>query len=264
MTSIKIYRIWAVTLRYLHQSIRDLLMIADFVFWPLIDIVLWGMSSLWFEKAGVQIPHIVIITVSALVLWQIVYQANMDITNNLIDEFWSQNLVNMFGSPLTVNEWISAVMLLGTLRILLLVTFGSFIAWILYAFNIFTLGWVLIPFVVSLLLTGWCLGFCTAAFIMYGGMRVHWATWAMGAAMSPFIAIYYPIETLPSWCQAIGSILPPTYVFEGMRGVIIKGIVPWNNLGISLLLNAIYLTLSVLFFKYMFEKSRARGLSRVE
>src|SRR5581483_8050961 len=141
MTSIKTYRVWAVTLRYLHQSVRDLLMIADFVFWPLIDIVLWGMSSVWFEKAGVQIPHIVIITVSALVLWQIVYQANMDITNNLIDEFWSQNLVNIFGSPLTVNEWISAVMLLGLLRILLLVTFGSFLAWILYAFNIFALGW---------------------------------------------------------------------------------------------------------------------------
>jgi ABC-2 type transport system permease protein len=150
----------------------------------------------------------------------------MNITNNLIDQFWPQNLVHMFGSPLTVNEWISAAMLLG-----------SFVA---------------------------LLGFFTAAFIMYGRMRVHWATWAMSAAMSPFIAIYYPIEILPKWCQVIGTLLPPTYVFQGMRRVIIKGIVPWSYLGISLLLNALYLTLAVLFFKYMFEKSKMRELSRVE
>lgn len=264
MTDLKFYRVWAVTLRYLHQSTRDILMLADLVFWPLTDIVVWGMMSLWLEKAGSGVPNIVVLLVSGLVLWQIVYQANMDITNNLIEEFWSQNLGNIFGSPLTVNEWISAVMLLGSFRIVLIVCFGSIVSWLLYAFNVFSMGLILIPFGISLLLTGWAIGFCTAAFIMYGGMRVHWATWALGTIMSPFIAIYYPVETLPSWGQVISHCMPPMYVFEGMRKIIFHGIIPYDYLMISFALNALYLTLSILFFKYMFEKSRARGLSRIE
>lgn len=264
MIAIKLQRIWAVTLRYLHQSLRDLFMIADFIYWPLIDIVIWGMMSVWLERSGNQVPNIVIIIVSGLVLWQIVYQANMDITNNLIEEVWSQNLVNMFSSPLTVGEWISAVMLLGTIRMIFVMIFGTVVAWLLYAFNVFAMGWALIPFTLSLLLTGWALGFCTAAFILYGGMRVHWATWAMGAFMSPFIGIYYPADTLPWFCQIISYALPPTYVFEGMRKIIFNGVIPYNYLFISLILNAFYLTLAIYFFKRMFEKSRIMGLNRTE
>jgi ABC-2 type transport system permease protein len=258
------HRIWAITLRYLHQSLRDLLMIADFIYWPLIDIVIWGMMSVWLQNSGTGESNIIITLVSGLVLWQIVYQANIDIANNLIEEVWSQNLVNIFSTPLTINEWIGAVMLLGTIRMFIILLFGSFIAWLFYALKIFTLGWALIPFVISLLLTGWALGFFTAGFILYGGVRVHWATWAIGQFLSPFISIYYPTSTLPKWGQIIAYALPPTYVFEGMRKVIETQMIPYYYLFISLLLNAFYLSLSVMYFKAMFEKSRAMGLSRSE
>src|SRR5437016_1045193 len=113
MSSLKPHRIWAMTLRYWHQSMHDILMIADFLFWPLTDIVLWGMVSVWLERSGSGVPSIVVVIVSGLVLWQIVYQANMDVTNNLIEECWSQNLANIFSSPLLIDEWIAAVMLMG-------------------------------------------------------------------------------------------------------------------------------------------------------
>jgi ABC-2 type transport system permease protein len=170
----------------------------------------------------------------------------------------------MFSSPLTIGEWIAAVMLLGAIRMFLIILFGSIVAWALYAFNVFAMGWALIPFALSLLLTGWALGFCTAAIILYGGMRVHWATWAMGALMSPFISIYYPASTLPWFGQVIAYLLPPTYVFEGMRKIIFSGSIPFDYLAISLLLNVLYLTLAILFFKHMFEKSRVMGLNRTE
>ena len=264
MISLQFGRVWAITLRYLHQSVRDLLAIADFICWPLIDIVIWGLMSVWVERSGHAVPHVVIMVVSGLVLWQIVYQANMDITNNLLDEFWSHNLVNIFSSPLTINEWISAVMLLGALKMIFIVLFGTITAWLLYAFNVFALGWALIPFALSLLLTGWCLGFFTGALIMYAGMRVHWATWIVGALISPFISIYYPVTTLPGWAQKIAYALPPPFVFEGMRKIILEHTIPFDYLGISIILNLFYLFLSIQFFKYMFEKSRNRGLARIE
>lgn len=264
MIDIKLYRVWATTLRYMHQSMRDLLIIADFIYWPLTDLILWGMMTLWLERAGTSVPNIVIVTVSGLVFWQIVYQANMDITNSLMDEFWSQNLVNMFSSPLTINEWIVAVMLLGTIRTLFLVLMGTVVSYLLYTFNILGLGWILLPSAISLLITGWSMGFCSAAFILYGGMRAHWSTWAVGALMSPFISIYYPIDTLPSWAQTIAYILPPTYIFENLRMAICENKVNHAYIGISLIMGIVYLILSLIYFKYMFEKSRVRGLARIE
>lgn len=264
ITMMSAQRIWAVTLRYLHQSTRDLLTIADFVCWPLIDIIIWGMTSLWLEQSGSQVSHIMVTVVSALVLWQIVYQANMDIANNLLEEFWSQNLVNIFSSPLTVNEWIAAVMLLGTIKMLFIITLGTVVAWFLYAFSVFSMGIAIIPFIISLLVFGWALGFLTAALIMYGGMRVHWATWIMGAFIAPFIGIYYPVSALPGWAQNIAHVLPPTYVFEGMREVIKHNTLKLDYLGMSMGLNVVLLTTSILFFRFMFEKSRTKGLARIE
>jgi ABC-2 type transport system permease protein len=264
MISLKLYRVWATTLRYLHQSTRDLLTIADFIYWPLSDLILWGMMTLWLERAGTSVPHIVIVTITGYVFWQIVYQANMDITNSLIDEFWCQNLVNMFSSPLTLNEWIAAVMLLGTIRTLFLVLMGTFVSWLLYSFNVLALGWILLPSAFSLLITGWSMGFCSAAFILYGGMRAHWSTWAVGALMSPFISIYYPIDTLPTWAQKVAYVLPPTYIFENLRTAICNNIMQYNYIIISLLMSTFYLVLSLIYFKYMFEQSRIRGLARIE
>lgn len=264
MIAKRLQRIWAVTLRYLRQSTRDIVSIADFVCWPLIDIIAWGMTSVWFEQSGGGVQHIVVTIVSALVLWQIVYQSNMDITSNLLEEFWSQNLVNLFGSPLTIGEWISAVMLLGFIKMFFIVLLGSAVAWLLYAFNIFAIGWALIPFALSLLLTGWWLGFLTSAFIIYGGMRFSWATWFIGALIAPVIGIYYPVNQLPAFMQLFAKILPPTYIFEGMRTVIFSGTFPIQDLTISICLNIIYLTISIASFRFMFEKSRLKGLARIE
>ena len=264
MISKKLQRTWAVTLRYLRQSTRDIVSLADFVCWPLIDIIAWGMTSVWIEQSGSGVQHIVVTIVSALVLWQIVYQSNMDITNNLLEEFWSQNLVNLFASPLTIGEWIGAVMLLGFIKMFFIVLLGSMVAWFLYTFNIFAMGLALIPFAMLLLMTGWWLGFITASLIIYGGMRFSWATWFIGALIAPVIGIYYPVNQLPAFMQFFAKILPPTYIFEGMRTVIFDHVIPWHYLGISLGLNIFYLTVSIFFFRFMFEKSRIKGLARIE
>ena len=39
--------------------------------------------------------------------------------------------------------------------------------------------------------------------------------------LAPFSCIYYPLETLPVWMQNIAQYLSTTYVFEGMRALIL-------------------------------------------
>ncbi|MCX5921854.1 MAG: hypothetical protein NTX86_00835 [Candidatus Dependentiae bacterium] len=155
-------------------------------------------------------------------------------------------------------------MLLGIIRVTFIITLCASFAWMLYSLNIFAIGWMLFPFSLSLLLTGWILGFCTAGLIMHGGMRLNWANWAIGYFISPFIGMYYPVKTLPTWLQCIAYSLPPTYVFEGMRSMMEENIPRIDYMAISLALNVMYLALAIMFFKAMFEKSRARGLARIE
>ena len=39
--------------------------------------------------------------------------------------------------------------------------------------------------------------------------------------IQPLGCVYYPVAALPGWLQPICWSLPPTYVFEGLRGVLI-------------------------------------------
>ena len=40
----------------------------------------------------------------------------------------------------------------------------------------------------------------------------------------PLTCVYYPVTVLPHWLQYVAWCLPPTYVFEGMRGLLIHHI----------------------------------------
>ena len=37
----------------------------------------------------------------------------------------------------------------------------------------------------------------------------------------PLACVYYPVSVLPVWLQYVAWMLPPTYVFEGMRVLLI-------------------------------------------
>ena len=37
----------------------------------------------------------------------------------------------------------------------------------------------------------------------------------------PLTCVYYPVSVLPDWLQMFAWTLPPTYVFEGMRALLL-------------------------------------------
>jgi ABC-2 type transport system permease protein len=76
--------------------------------------------------------------------------------------------------------------------------------------------------------------------------------------------VFYPVTALPSWAQVISAALPMTYVFEGMRQILSGGPLPLAALLFSLGLDILYLALAILFFGWMFDKSRDKGLGRLE
>lgn len=256
-------RIWAVFLRYFYFFAK-LDHLADLFFWPMLDIFLWGMTSVWIQNNDPSMPTIALAILAGLVFWQIIWRSNYEVSVNLLQEFWNRNMVNLFSTPLKLKEWICALMLIGICKIFVTLFFGALVVWLLYSLNIFTLGWALLPFCASLLLSGWFIGFLSASVMVYFGQRVQMLAWMTAYIFMPFSAVFYPLSALPEWAQKIGKGLPMTYVFEGMRKVLQTGIFSWSDFGMSILLNFIYLIGTMCLFWAMFEKSRAKGLARLE
>ncbi len=256
-------RIWAVFLRYFYYFSK-LDQIAELFYWPAMDILLWGMTSIWLQKQDSQLPHVALAVLTGLIFWQIVWRATYEISVNLLQEFWNRNMVNMFSTPLKLSEWMSATMLIGVCKSIISLAFGSLLVWLLYSLNVFSMGWAFLPFYFSLTLSGWFIGYISAGIMVYYGQRFQMLAWMMPFVFAPFSAVFYPMSVLPEWAQMISQVLPLTYIFEGMRSILFQNSFSMTDLFISYGLNLFYLSLSMLFFRRMFEKSRKKGLARLE
>lgn len=256
-------RVWGVFLRYFYYFSK-LDNISEVFYWPTIDIFLWGMTSVWLQKGEAGVPDLAIIILTALVFWQILWRSNYEITVNILQEFWNRNLVNLFSTPLKLSEWMAAVMLVGFVKIWITLAFSALLVWLLFALNIYQVGWAILPFIGMMSMSGWVVGFLSGGIMIYYGQRLQMLAWMAPFLFAPFSAVFYPVEALPSWGQSIAWCLPMTYVFEGMRGVLTNGVFSTHYFVMSVVLNSVMLSATLLFFKRMFKKSRVKGLSRLE
>jgi ABC-2 type transport system permease protein len=257
-------RVIAMVLRYAINMRHTLDRLSDMFYWPLMDLALWGLTGLYFAKLNTNNnPHAVEIILTGVIFWLVIWRGQYEISLNLLTELWDRNLVNIFVTPLKVSEWILSLLIFGVLKMIVSFAFVALLAFILYKYNIFMYGFFVIPVIVSLLLTGWTIGFMIAGTLIRFGQKIQTIAWVGGALVSPFSAIYYPLSILPVWAQKIALFLPSSYIFEGMREFVATGNISFEKFFISFILNIVYLTLSLWFFISMFNKSRKLGLGRL-
>jgi ABC-2 type transport system permease protein len=260
---VKFGRCWAVFLRYFYLFTK-LDQIADLLYWPAIDIAVWGLTTVWIQQGQAHVSNLALVVMTGLIFWQIVWRGNYEISVNLLQEFWNRNLVNLFSTPLKLTEWMVGVVLLSLAKIFITLTFGTVLIYVLYALNVFTIGWAFLPFTALLMMSGWMIGFLAAAVVIYWGQRFQMLAWMTAYLFAPISAVYYPVSALPEWLRPIAYSLPTTHVFEGMRAVLRGDLFPWSALGWSFILNVLYLIITMSIFSFAFEKSRSKGLSRFE
>ncbi len=258
----KLYRVHAIMLRHLMLTFRVLHRTIDIVYWPLLNIILWGCNSLWHQQS--ESPKVTFMLLTALLLWQILFRANMEVCYSLLDELRSNNFCNVFSTPLTLPEWMLAVIGIGFLKSFFTFAFGAFCIWLLYALQIISLGWHLIPFLLLIIVVGWSVGFLTASCIISWGQHVEGLMWVVVWGFVPLSGIFFPISVLPTYAQRIAYCLPQPYLFDGIRAYIETGIMPTHLLMKGFFLSIIYFGLSLAFFYYCFEKSKRSGLARLE
>lgn len=257
------HRIYAIILRNLFFFRRSYDRITDAFYWPAIDVIVWGMTSAYFTNFAPKTSPIILILLSGIVFWTLVYRGQYEINVGLLDDVWNKNLINLFVSPLKFWEWISALVMIGVIKSLISFVFAALLAVFLYKINFFVFGFKFIPLILLLVMSGWWVSFFVTGLILRYGTRVQAFAWTTLALISPFSVIYYPLVALPDWAQKIAAIIPTSYIFEAMRGVIANGNLDYNKLFISLLLNLFYLSLSLVFLKRSFNAVLNKGLVKV-
>lgn len=256
----KWHRIKALLIRHLYLYKRSFPRLMDVFFWPTMTLLLWGFLSLYLQKTplgnGV---NIVTILLGATLLWEVLSESQHSISVAFLEDIWEKNFLNLFVTPLKLNEFIASTALLGIVRVFLVGIIMSIVGFVLYAFNVFTFGIYLIPFVINLLLFGWILGFLITAIILRFGTSAQVLAFGIIFLIQPFTAVFYPVSILPHAVQYVSYSLPSTYVFEGMREVISTGQFNIGYFLTGLGINIVYMALVLWFFYYMFAKVKVKG-----
>lgn len=256
-------RVKGIFFRYFYVLLKGPQQLSDLFYWPLIDILLWGLTSIWIASTdhNAKLP---LILMTGLIFWQITWRGSVDVSVSLLQEFWHRNLINLFATPLRIAEWGLGVVLLCLCKLCITVTFGLFAVYLLYGLKVYMIGWMFLPFAAMLLCFGWTLGFLAASLIVRWGHQLESLAWMIGYLFAPFSAVFYPVSILPEWAQAISWCLPTTYIFEGMRMILKDGSFPMHYFWTSFALNIVYLFAALSLFYYCFRKSREKGLARLE
>jgi len=172
---------------------------------------------------------------------------------------WASNMISLLSSPLTPIEYIIAVVLWAMTLIGVAVGIMTIVAYGLFSFGILEMGPALIPFIVLLLMFALAMALVVIGLVLRIGTGANILAWGLTGIMQPLCGVFFPIAILPGWAQSVAFLLPPSHIFEGMRAVLSDGSISWGNLGITLLLDIVYLLLAARFVRRMFATFRARG-----
>ena len=121
-------------------------------------------------------------------------------------------------------------------------------------------GVMAVAFLLVLFLFGIALGIVGCAIVLRFGPAAEWFIWPLPALVSPFAGVFYPLATLPGWMQAIARILPPSYVFEGLRTVVAKRPGSAPQLIFGGCLDLLCILLACWFFVHVYHRAVRTGL----
>src|SRR6266481_452345 len=253
-------RIRALVLPCTFLYTRSVPRVAEMFFWPVMDLLVWGFITVYLQRLDHKVPATVTFLLGSMIFWDILYRAQQAVTISFLEDIWARNLLNIFVAPVRVGEFIAATYVVGFVKILITVGILAGLAAWLYSWNLFQMGFALIPQFVNLLLMGWAVGMVTTALIMRWGQSAEALAWGIPFLIQPVAAVFYPLSVLPHWVQPISRAIPATYVFEGMRQVLRGEGLSAYYLTWAFSLNVVYLIAAGLFFRYMFGVAREKGL----
>ena len=216
----KLRPIAAVILRQLYLMRSSPVRVFGMLVWVTIDIVLWGFITRYLNTVGGSGVNFVPALLGAVLLWDFCERIMQGVSTAFLEDVWSRNFLNLFSSPLSISEYVAALVVTSMITSSLGLAVMLLIATGVFHLQIFSQGLPLAAFVFVLFVFGITLGIVAISMVLRFGPASEWLLWPLAAVLSPFAAVFYPVAILPAWMQWVAHALPPSDVFEGMRGLL--------------------------------------------
>src|SRR6202161_486960 len=224
VSQMKPHRIKAVVLRHTYEVFRNANHITYMVYWPIVNISVWGFFTLYLGHADRLRPGVLSCLLGAVILWGLFNAFQRDMAVGFLEELWSRNLVSLFASPLSVSEYVTGLIVVTLAKAMIGLSVEALIAWLFYHYDMFPMLPKLLPFIFNLVLFALTMGIVVTGLIFRYTTKLQAMAWSFAGILMPLSCVFYPLSTLPSFMRPMASVLPTTHSFEGMREAIDKGV----------------------------------------
>jgi ABC-2 type transport system permease protein len=256
----RLNRIAAIVLRQYYLIRGSLSRVLPLVTWVGIDMVLWGFITRYLNSVSASGINFVPRLLGAVLLWDFFIRVMQGVTMAFFEDVWSRNFLNFFATPLSITEYVTGLVLSSTASSSVGLVVMLVLATTIFGLSFFVYGILLVPFLLVLFLFGISLGIVGSAMVLRLGPSAEWFVWPIPAVLAPFAGVFYPLATLPRWMQYAGHLLPPSYVFEGMRRILSGGVMPLGALLWGAGLAVFYVLFAGWFFTRMYRQAVRTGL----
>jgi ABC-2 type transport system permease protein len=252
-------RIAAMVARYWFLLRSSWPRLLELIYWPMVQLVMWGFLQLYIGQNAGYFARAGGTFIGAVLLWDILFRGQLGFSISFLEEMWSRNLANLMMSPLRPIEFVIAMMLMSIIRLLIGMVPVTLLAIGFFGFNLYELGFALVAFFFNLIITGWAVGIFVSGIVMRNGLGAENLAWTIMFLLMPLTCVYYPVAVLPHWLQVVAWSLPPTYVFEGMRALLIDHVFRADLMLEALAMNAVVFAAGAASFMLLLGSARRNG-----
>ncbi len=250
-----INRAFAFTVRSAIFARRNLFVMTDVFFWPMISLLSIGLMAKFVKLGPATLDFVMTGTLAAGVL-QI---AQLDVGYTVLYELWSKSLKHTLLTPIGVSEGVAGTWIIGMVR--------GFIAFVLltcvaaggFGFHLPGLLTTAL-FLFGLFACAFILGILVNILILSFGQKVEITAWMFAQLFMILCGIYYPIDMLPQAFQYLGLMVPITYFLEFFRQAYgFKAHTPYPLLS-GFALTFLYIVLSLRLLGHAYTRARKKGI----
>ena len=255
----KFNRMYGLFLRHFFLIKSSFPRILDLIYWPSIQIILWGFISKFFSTYSDYYNNTVGIILTCAILYDFLFRSSISFNMLFLEEIWSRNFTNLFIAPMKISEIIISLVFTALVRTLIGLVPAILLTSPLFGISILNLGIPLFFLFLSLYIFGITLGLFVSSGLLRFGPSFENIAWSSLFLLAPLGCIYYPIEILPEFFQILARALPLVYIFEETRNILINNIFNIDNILKAFYLNAAYLLVGICLFYFSFSQARKRG-----
>ena len=252
-------RMYGLFLRHFYLITRSFPRVLDLVYWPTIQITLWGFISNFFATHTTYYNNAVGVILTWAILYDFLFRTSIGFNMLFLEEIWSRNFTNLFIAPMKIGEILTSLVATALIRALIGLIPAVLLTSPLFGISILDLGIFLFFLFLSLYLFGITLGILVSAGLLRYGPSFENIAWSTMFLLAPFGCIYYPIEILPEVFQKIAYLLPLVYIFEEARNILINQTVDIQNIYYAFMWNGVYFVLSIALFYYSSNVAKNKG-----